>query len=44
MAAEQRRVSGDGLWITAEPVASGATVVPVGIAIGKFHGGVTTVT
>ena len=43
-AVEQRRDSGDGLWITAEPVASGATVVPVGMASGKFHGGVTTVT
>jgi len=36
-------VAGAGLRITAEPAASAASAEPSGIATGKFHGGVTTV-
>lgn len=42
MSAEQYGVGFEGLWMTADPAASAATVPPVGIAMGKFHGGVTT--
>ena len=33
-----------GLKMTAEPAAKAASAPPAGMAIGKFHGGVTTVT
>ena len=35
---------GAGLMMTAEPAASAAIMPPVGMAMGKFHGGTTTVT
>ena len=44
MRAEQRGVGEDGLWIADAPAASAATVEPVGIATGKFHGGVMSTT
>ncbi|SIM75587.1 Uncharacterised protein [Mycobacteroides abscessus subsp. abscessus] len=42
--APQRWASAAGLKITAEPAARAASADPVGIATGKFHGGVTSVT
>ncbi len=44
MTAPLRRDCVAGLMMTAEPAASAARVDPAGIATGKFHGGVTTVT
>ena len=41
--AAQRRACGAGLNTTPDPAASAASTPPAGIAIGKFHGGVTTV-
>ena len=41
--AAQRRTWGAGLMITALPAASAAKTLPAGIAMGKFHGGATTV-
>ena len=38
-----RRACEAGLMMTGEPAASAASVDPAGIATGKFHGGVTTV-
>ena len=32
------------MTMTAEPAAKDAAMPPVGMAMGKFHGGVTTVT
>lgn len=40
----QRGVGGAGLASTADPAASAASTPPTGIATGKFHGGVTSVT
>src|SRR5690606_22974693 len=40
----QAGTAGAGLTTTAEPAASAASTEPMGIATGKFHGGVTTVT
>ena len=41
--AAHRRACGAGLKTTPEPAASAASTPPAGMAIGKFHGGVTTV-
>ena len=41
--AAQRRACGAGLNTTPDPAASAASTPPAGIATGKFHGGVTTV-
>ncbi len=41
--APHRAACGAGLMMTAEPAASAASTEPAGIATGKFHGGVTTV-
>ncbi len=41
--AAQRRAWGAGLKTTPDPAASAASTPPAGIAIGKFQGGVTTV-
>ena len=44
MTAPQRRAWRAGLMTTVEPEARAARVEPAGIATGKFHGGVTSVT
>ena len=43
MTAAQCRTWGAGLMMTELPAASAASVLPAGIATGKFHGGATTV-
>jgi hypothetical protein len=44
MTAPERLASPAGLMMTALPAASAANTDPAGMATGKFHGGVTTVT